>query len=130
MAAGLGGVPESALRERGGRGGAAPVGGELPDATLRERGSRRMLDVICRIRAGVPIPLARAEVMALAASLAVANPKTNRGVSATVLPNWEGHNGVNELLRAPLTILLAVSFVVLLIVCANVANLLLARSVG
>ena len=68
--------------------------------------------------------------MALAASLAAANPKTNRGVSATIVPTWEAHNGVNEYLRAPLTILLAVSFVVLLIVCANVANLLLARSVG
>jgi ABC-type antimicrobial peptide transport system permease subunit len=68
--------------------------------------------------------------MALAASLAAANPKTNRGIGATILPTWEEHNGVNEYLRAPLTILLAVSFVVLLIVCANVANLLLARSVG
>ena len=73
---------------------------------------------------------ARAEAVALAASLAAANPKTNRGVSATIVPTWESHNGVNEYLRAPLTILLAVSFVVLLIVCANVANLLLARSVG
>ena len=51
-------------------------------------------------------------------------------VGATILPTWEQHNGVNELLRAPLGILLAFSFVVLLIVCANVANLLLARAVG
>src|ERR1019366_4869164 len=77
-----------------------------------------------------PISLARAEAMSMAAALAAANPKSNRGVGATILPTWEGHNGVNELLRAPLTILLAVSLVVLLIVCANVANLLLARSVG
>ncbi|MGD0771613.1 MAG: ABC transporter permease [Candidatus Solibacter sp.] len=104
--------------------------GELSDSTFRDRGDRGMLDAICRIRRGVPMAQARAEAMALSASLAAANPKTNRGVSATILPTWEEHNGVNELLRAPLVILLAVSFVVLLIVCANVANLLLARSVG
>jgi predicted permease len=108
----------------------AAVLGELPDSTFRERGERGMLDAMCRLRAGVPISLARAEAMSMAAGLAAANPKSNRGVGATILPTWEGHNGVNELLRAPLTILLAVSFVVLLIVCANVANLLLARSVG
>ena len=108
----------------------AAVLGELPESTFRERGERGMLDAMCRLRGGVPIRTVRAEAVALAASLAAANPKTNRGVSATIVPTWEAHNGVNELLRAPLTILLAVSFVVLLIVCANVANLLLARSVG
>ena len=104
--------------------------GLLPEATFRERDDRGALSAIGRLRAGVSMKQARAEAMALAASLAAANPKTNRGVGATILPTWEEHNGVNEYLRAPLTILLAVSFVVLLIVCANVANLLLARSVG
>jgi predicted permease len=107
-----------------------PALGQLSESTFRDRGDRGMLAAICRRRAGVPIETARAEAMALAASLAAANPKTNRGISATVLHTWEEHTGVNEYLRAPLIILLAVSFVVLLIVCANVANLLLARSVG
>ncbi|HEY2017162.1 MAG TPA: ABC transporter permease [Bryobacteraceae bacterium] len=104
--------------------------GLTQDSMFRERGYRGMLSAIGRLRTGVSIPQARAEAMALAATIAAANPKTNRAVSATILPTWEEHNGVNEYLRAPLGILLAVSFVVLLIVCANVANLLLARSVG
>jgi predicted permease len=105
--------------------------GLLPESTFTDRGGRGFsLDTICRRRAGVSVAQARAEAGALAKSLAVSYPKTNRVISATVLPIWEAHNGVNELLRAPLGILLAVSFVVLLIVCANVSNLLLARAVG
>ncbi|MCX6630226.1 MAG: ABC transporter permease [Candidatus Solibacter sp.] len=107
-----------------------PTLGLLSEPTFRERGSRGMLSAICRRRAGVGTEQARAEAMALAASLAAAHPKTNRGVGATILPTWEEHNGINGTLRGPLTILLGFSFVVLLIVCANVANLLLARSVG
>jgi predicted permease len=107
-----------------------PTLGQLPETTFRERGERGMLATICRLRSGVPMAQARAEAKALAASLATTYLKTNRGVGATILPTWEEHNGVNEYLRAPLGILLAVSFVVLLIVCANVANLLLARAVG
>jgi len=107
-----------------------PTLGLLPESSFRERGDRGMLSTICRRRAGVPIGQARAEAMAMAASLAAANPKTNRGVGATILPTWEEHNGVNELLREPLEVLLGFSLVALLIVCANVANLLLARSVG
>jgi predicted permease len=104
--------------------------GSLPDAAFQNRDYRGMFNAVFRRRAGVPIVQARAEAMALAAGLAAVYPKSNRGVGATVVPTWEEHNGVNEYLRAPLAILLAVSFVVLLIVCANVANLLLARSVG
>jgi predicted permease len=104
--------------------------GSLPETAFRERDSRGMLEAICRRRPGITNKQAGAEVMTLSAALAAANPKTNRGIGATVLPTWQAHNGINEYLRAPLIILLAVSFVVLLIVCANVANLLLARSVA
>src|ERR1019366_5352543 len=63
-----------------------PTLGQLPESIFRERGDRGMLAAICRRRTGVPIEQARAEAMALGANLAAANPKTNRGVSATILP--------------------------------------------
>jgi predicted permease len=107
-----------------------PALGSIPEAAFRDRGSRGSLTAIARLRSGVPMERARAEVKALAASVEAANPASNRGVGATLLHAWQEHNGVNELLRAPLAILLAFSFVVLLIVCANVSNLLLARSTG
>jgi predicted permease len=103
--------------------------GLMDNSIFRDRDYRDFSSMVVRLKPGVSMARAQAEVSALAASLAAAYPKTNHGVSATILPPWRAHNGTGDLLLAPLRILMAVSLVLLLIVCANVANLLLARSV-
>jgi predicted permease len=96
------------------------------DWQLNDRHNRDMLG-IARLKAGVTLAQAQAEVAALARHLAEMHPDENQGVGATVLPLWKAHFGAQSLLLAPLQILTALCTVVLLIVCANVANLLLAR---
>ena len=73
---------------------------------------------------------ARAEVQALANRMAVADADSNQGIGATVLPVWQSHFGTQSILLTPITILMGASRLVLLIVCANLANLLLARATG
>ena len=102
--------------------------GMLDDSTFRNREARRLYGVV-RLKAGVAIGQARAEAAAVSHNLETMSPDTNRGVTATILPVWEFHSAAPELLLRPLRILMAISVLVLLIVCANVANLLLARSV-
>lgn len=84
---------------------------------------------IARLKPGVTVEQARAEVSASARRLAALYPDTNRGVGATVVPVWAGHLGAQGLLLRPLQILMAVCVLLLFVVCANVANLLLARAV-
>jgi predicted permease len=103
--------------------------GMLSDASFRERGTRPFY-AIARLRPGVSVEQARAEAVTFGRNLEAAFPKSNRGVSATILPVWEFHSGAPDLLLKPLRILMGISVLVLLIVCANVANLLLARSVA
>jgi len=93
---------------------------------LRDRQTRNLLG-IARLKPGVTLDQARAEIAELARVMAKADADTNAGISATVLPLWKSHFGAQSLLLAPLEILMAVCAVVLLIVCANVSNLLLAR---
>jgi predicted permease len=101
----------------------------MPDWMLRDRQTRSFF-AIARLRPGTSMEQARGEIAALAQQMAAAEPRTNRGMSATLLPVWKGHFGAQAILLAPLEILMAVCGVVLLIVCANVANLLLARTTG
>ncbi len=100
------------------------------NGTLHYRATRDQTSTIVRLKPGVSIPQARAEVAALGKRLAALYPATNRGVDLTLTPLWRGHLGAQGMLLQPLRILMALSLLLLLIVCANVANLLLARAVS
>ena len=98
--------------------------------TLNYRGCRDLTSTIVRLKPGVTLDQARDEVSALAKRLAAAYPETNRGVDATVVPVWAGHLGAQGILLKPLQILMAVCVLLLVVACANVANLQLARAVA
>ena len=99
------------------------------DWMLRDR-KTRMFRVLARLAPGVTLEQARAQVQSIATYMAKADADTNVGMSATLLPVSKAHYGIQDSLRAPLSILMGACGVVLLIVCANVANLLLARAIS
>lgn len=103
--------------------------GMLDEAAFRTRGNRGLY-ALARLRPGMGIAPARAEAAAFGRRLEASFPETNAGVNATVLPVWEFHGAAPDLLLKPLRVLMAVAVLLLLIVCANVASLLLARSVA
>jgi putative ABC transport system permease protein len=79
---------------------------------------------IARLKAGVSVAQARAEMEAVGTNVAKQYPEDDIGMSATVQPL--GDFGMEGLRTTLLTLLAAVAFI-LLIACVNVANLLLAR---
>lgn len=97
--------------------------------TLHYRSTRDETSTIVRLKPGVTIEQARAGAGALGKRLAALYPRTNRGIEVTVMPLWQGHFGAQSLLSQPLRVLMALSLLLLLIICANVSNLLLARAV-
>jgi hypothetical protein len=95
---------------------------------LLEDRSVRQMWVTARLKPGVALEQANAEVEACARRLAEASPRTSGGFRASLMPVWKAHIGMQSVLLAPLRILMAVCFVVFLIVGANVANLQFARA--
>jgi putative ABC transport system permease protein len=77
------------------------------------------------LRNGVPLAEANAALTQAAADLAAAYPAQNKGVGAFAITLRDWLSGE---LKTPLLLLLAAVLCVLLIACANVANLLLARA--
>jgi putative ABC transport system permease protein len=85
----------------------------------------RRLSVIARLKPGVTLKQAQAVMDTVARRLAAQYPKTNAGWSDPVTP-FKGPGAAGVLRTAILALLAAVTFV-LMIVCSNVASMLLAR---
>src|SRR5262249_52890290 len=84
----------------------------------------RALDLVGRLKSGVTVAQARAEMAAIGEALAREYPEENSGFSVVVSPLHEALLGSR---RPALVVLSGAVALLLLIACANTANLLLAR---
>ncbi len=85
------------------------------------------IEVLGRLKPGVPIDAARAEMRTIGSRLAQEYPRTNRDNSVSVHPLRESLVGS---VRQSMFVLLGAVGLVLLIVCVNVASLVLIRGVS
>ncbi len=98
--------------------------GDVPDIPAMR--AIRGFEAVARLKPGVTLEQAQAEMTAIANRLARDYPEANNGTSVIVEPIRDGVVGAN--LQTTSLFLLGVVGVVLLLCCANVANLLLART--
>ena len=94
---------------------------------LEDRGAR-WIESYAILKPGVTRQQAQAELNAIAQRLENDYPETNRGHGVELFPLWKTPFNGASAMGSTLGITLAVVFFVLLIACANVSNLLLARS--
>jgi putative ABC transport system permease protein len=109
-----------------------PTGSELwvplgiyLDELPKSRGAHPNFYAIARLKPGITVEQARADMDIVANRLAEQYPDSNRGGGVTITPLLDAN--VGYIRTGLLTMFAAVAFV-LLIACANVANLMLARA--
>ena len=96
---------------------------------LEDRGAR-WIEGFVRLKPGVSIDQAQAELSAVAGRLEATYPETNRGRGIRLYPLWQTPFNNAGAMLPTLGIALAVVLAVLLIACANVGNLLLVRALA
>jgi predicted permease len=107
------------------------------DGQWRRQWDLNFLEMMARLKPGVPLTRANAEVTALFdawrndKAATFANPFNRTRFlkeSAAALPGSAGMNGLRTLFVKPLAILMGIVALVLLLACANLSGLLLARA--
>jgi macrolide transport system ATP-binding/permease protein len=98
-----------------------------PHFSLTDRGSRWLM-VMGRLKPGATVPQAQANIAAIASHLEQEYPQTNEQMGVAVYSVLQSPFSLKQNMRPALAILMAAVAVVLLIACANVANLLLVRA--
>ncbi len=88
----------------------------------------RAVHVLARLRSGVSLPQAQAEIETIARRLAQSYPQSNADINTTLVPIAKAPYGTQEFMVPLLETLLGAGAVLLLIVCSNVANLMLLRA--
>jgi len=101
--------------------------GQWNDPSFRDRGIVFSSGMVGRLKAGMTLSQAKADMEGITRNLASAYPEADKGMSAALVSMKE--DIVGNVQPFLLVLLVAVGFL-LLIACANVANLLLARSMG
>ena len=96
------------------------------DAVKLERGAGTWLEVVARLKPGASFDEASVDVGSIARRIATEYKATNEGITAIARPIIEAQVGPQP--RMLLWTMLGAVFLVLLIACANVANLLLDRA--
>src|SRR6185503_11185104 len=102
-----------------------PVGQLSGEASWQQRGNHPGLYGVARLKPGVTFPQAKAEMDTIGANLEKQYQESNAGNGIGLHPLLEVFVGD---VRRPLWVLFAAVAFVLLIACANIANLLLARA--
>src|SRR5262245_17255685 len=96
---------------------------------LEDRGAR-WIEGFVRLKPGVTSEQAQAELSAIMARLEADHPETNRGRGIRLFPLWRTPFTNAGAMMPTLGIALGIVLAVLLIACANVANLLLVRAIA
>jgi macrolide transport system ATP-binding/permease protein len=101
----------------------------LPGESLTER-SPTFVHMIGMLKPGFRLAQAQSDLTTIARRLEREYPGYSRDVGIAANPIWKAHYGAQDYLLPTLVFLSVVALLVLLIACANITNILLARATG
>jgi macrolide transport system ATP-binding/permease protein len=102
----------------------------VPGGSRLETRGRRWLQALARLKPGIDQKQAQAALDTISSRIATAYPDSNTGYRFQLYRFWNAPSGASRFLLPVMLVLGAMAILVLLLACANVANLLLIRALG